>query len=191
MNYKRLPRGYRLFETIDFVRSRRQLLIVNGLSLALAAATIFFGALYSPMDVVWRNYLDAWWILPITALLQVLYILAHELTHGVAMFALTGVKPKYGVKPPYAYCGSTAWLDKRSHDNTALLPAVVWGVVFGVLVQRVPSLWYWPIWTLQISNISGSAGDFYCVVHTFRMPKKILVQDTGVRMRVFAPIEKQ
>ena len=43
------------------------------------------------------------------------------------------------------------------------------------------------LYIIQISNVSGSMGDVYCVLHLARLPREILIQDTGVRMRIFAP----
>ena len=49
----------------------------------------------------------------------------------------------------------------------------------------LPREWFWFIWILQVSNLSGSAGDIYCVWFLARMEGDLLIQDTGVRMRIF------
>ena len=38
---------------------------------------------------------------------------------------------------------------------------------------------------IQLINISGAAGDLFAAVKFSRMPKNILIQDSGVSMRVF------
>ena len=121
----------------------------------------------------------------------VAYIPLHELTHGAVMLALSGVMPTFGLKLPYAYAGSTVWFDRKSHIITALAPVVVWGVIASqLLIAALPGEWFWPLWIVQISNLSGSAGDIYCVWYLMRMEGDLLIQDTGVRMRVMRYVEK-
>ena len=184
MNHRTLPKGYRYAGTLDFMRNRAQLKAVVILSLALIAVSTLAGLLIAPAELSWRLMASRWVLWPALFAALILYIPLHELTHGVAMFALSGVKPKYGLKLPYAYCGSTAWFDRKSHVITALTPVVLWGVGLLVAALRVPREWFWFFWVVQISNLSGSAGDIVCVWLLLRMKGDLLIQDTGVRMRI-------
>ena len=123
--------------------------------------------------------------------MYIAYIPLHELTHGLPMHVLSDVKPSYGLRLPYAYAGSNVWFDRRSHNFIALAPLILWGVVLFTLGRILPEAWWWPLYIIQISNVSGSAGDVYCVLHLSRLPKEILIQDTGTRMLVCAPIPTQ
>ncbi len=184
MTYKTLPPGYRWAGTMDFMRNRGQMLAVVKLALALTVAPLAVGFVIVPPGVSWALMKRG--VLPWLAMFGMLigYIPLHELTHGAAMFALSGVKPTYGLKLPYAYAGSTAWFDRRSHILTALAPIALWGVALGIALWRAPREWFWPLWLVQISNLSGSAGDLYCAWFLWRMPGELLIQDTGVRMRI-------
>lgn len=184
MNHKTLPRGYRYAMTLDFMRDRARIVALLKLSLALIAAPALIGLVLVPVGPSWRLMLSAWYMFPALGAALIAYIPLHELAHGAAMFALSGVPPKFGLKLPYAYAGSTVWFDRPSHIVTALAPVVLWGAALQVAVARTPSEWFWPIWIVQISNLSGSAGDLYCAWLLARMPGDILIQDTGVRMRV-------
>ena len=184
MNHRTLPKGYRYAGTLDFMRNRAQLKAVVILSLALIAVSTLAGLLIAPVELSWRLMASQWVLWPALFAALILYIPLHELTHGVAMFTLSGVKPKYGLKLPYAYCGSTAWFDRKSHVITALAPVVLWGVGLLVAALRVPREWFWFFWVVQISNLSGSAGDIVCVWLLLRMKGDLLIQDTGVRMRI-------
>ena len=192
MNYEQLPGNYRYAATMDFVCNRKQMRAVMILSLILIAAPALAGLALSPIPPAWRFMMDHWYLWFALAAALVIYIPLHELTHGAAMYALSGVKPSYGVKLPYAYAGSTVWFDRRTHILTALAPVVFWGVVLAALAAALPREWFWPIWIVQISNLSGSAGDIYCAWVLARMEGDLLIQDTGVRMRIFRkkdPIE--
>lgn len=185
MNYPTLPRGYRAAATLDFIRNRRQMQAVVKLSLALIVAPALLALPFVPVGPGWALMLSRWYLWPGLLAALALYIPLHELTHGAAMFALSGgVKPLYGLKLPYAYAGSTVWFDRRSHIITALAPVVLWGALLLAAALLAPRQWFWPIWIVQISNLSGSAGDIYCAWILARMEGDLLIQDTGVRMRV-------
>ena len=176
---------------MDFQRNRKMMMAVVKVSLVLTVVPILIGLLVAPVKPSWEWMNARWWAWLALGAALILYIPLHELVHGVAMFALSGVKPKYGLKLPYAYCGSAAWFDRRSHMITALAPVVCFGVALQVAIALTPIEWFWPLWIIQISNLSGSAGDIYCAWALLRMDGDILIQDTGVHMRVFKRIEAE
>lgn len=188
MNFRTLPPGYRYAGMMDFMRNRAQMKAVVILSLALVLLPVAVGLLLAPVGPSWRLMASRWFMWPGLGLALAAYIPLHELTHGVAMFALSGVKPKYGLKLPYAYCGSTVWFDRKSHVITALAPVILWGVALQYAIARLPAAWFWPLWIVQISNLSGSAGDLYTAWALTRMQGDLLIQDTGVRMRIMRRI---
>ena len=185
MNYKTLPKGYRFAGTMEFTRNRKQILAMFKLSIALVVIPAAIGLAICPPWVPLRELGRHWPMWLITAAMLIAYIPLHELTHGIVMHALSGVRPTYGFKLPYAYAGSTVWFDRRSHILTALAPVVLWGIILQVLICTLPGRWFWPLWLTQISNLSGSAGDIYCVWYLMRMEGDLLIQDTGVRMRIY------
>ena len=184
MTCKTLPPGYRYAMTLDFMRNLKQMKAVVCLSLALVIVPVIVGLFAVPVGPSWRLMLSRWTLWPGLFAALILYIPLHELTHGAAMFLLSGVPPKYGLKLPYAYAGSTAWFDRKSHIITALAPVILWGILLQVTIAKAPPEWFWPLWIIQISNLSGSAGDIYCAWVLARMKGDLLIQDTGVRMRV-------
>lgn len=76
----------------------------------------------------------------------------------------------------------TLILDLQKDTKLAL---VVWGAVFLALNLAMGAKHFWFIYMLQLVNVSGAAGDLYVSFRFLRMPKDILVQDTGVSMTVF------
>jgi len=184
VNYRTLPPGYRYAGTLDFMRNRRHVKAMLILSLALIVGPVIVGLLTVPVEPSWRLMASRWTMWPCLGLALIAYIPLHELVHGISMYALSGVKPVYGLKLPYAYAGSTAWFDKKSHIITALAPVVFWGATLQIAIARLPGEWFWPLWIVQISNLSGSAGDIYTAWFLARMQGDLLIQDTGVRMRI-------
>lgn len=190
MNHKTLPKGYRYAGNLDFTRNRRQIVAVLKLAVALTAIPLAIGVAVSlarPGVTAFVRDFRMWLCM---ALMLVAYIPLHELTHGAVMYALSGVKPTFGVRLPYAWAGSTAWFDRRSHVVTALAPLAVWGAILQILIAVLPGRWFWPLWAVQISNLSGSAGDIYCAWALMRMDGELLIQDTGTRMRVMRYVDR-
>lgn len=190
MNHKTLPQNYRYFATLDFTRNRRQIVAVLKLAIALTVIPLIIGIAVTVMKPEVLGFLKRWKLWLSMFAMLIAYIPLHELTHGAVMFALSGVKPSFGVKLPYAYAGSTAWFDRRSHVITALAPLIVWGAVLFILMITLPPRWFWPLLIVQISNLSGSAGDIYCAWVLLKMDGDLLIQDTGTRMRVMRYVEK-
>lgn len=180
--YSRLPEGYRLKERIDLIRNRKQLLFVNGLSIALAVLTVAAGFLLKPAAARfgWLQCLVA------TAAIAV-YIVGHEAVHGVLMWLISREKPRFGFKLMYAYAGSTAYFDKRAYLLIAIAPLAVWAIVLGVLAFALPAVCFWPVWAVQVMNVSGAAGDLYVFFHLIGHAPSILVQDDGAAMKVYLP----
>lgn len=185
MNRVELPEGYRQIRTIDFVNNRRELLLVNIGAVLISIAMLAAGILVHPMTLQELGAIPFW--MPLAALaMSAAYIVLHELTHGLAMHRLSGVKPRYGFRLAYAYAGSDVYFDRRSYVVIALAPVLAWGIVLLALERALPQL-FWMFYIVQIVNISGAMGDFYCTWRVMRLPKTILIQDTGTHMQIFAP----
>lgn len=190
MCYKELPAGYSLAEVIDLQSNRRQFWAVNGLALALAAVLAVAGVLLVPFSSLAGTPL--WEIFAaLFAMLAgiVLYVILHELTHGVFLYAFTRVRPKFGFVGWAAYCGNTAYCDKPRYLIVAVAPLILWGAAFAALnAVLCTGVWFWTVWALQIVNVSGAAGDLFVFFRLLTRPKHILVNDTGLKMRVYAPL---
>jgi len=190
MNHRTLPEGYAHTDTIDLVKNLRQMLIVNLGALAISAVMILAGIAAHDFAPFWAFLGEGFWVAALLAVSFIAYITLHELTHGLVMYARTGVKPKYGFTGMYAYAGARAYFDRPSYIMVALAPVVVWGVVFAALCMLLPEKWFWFFYILQIQNISGAAGDIYCTYFVLKKPRDILIIDSGTDMQIFAPQPK-
>ena len=188
-----LPENYRKHFTLNLQKNKKDALLVNLFSLLIAAALIvpmcFF---HSPLELLDLSRGFGVYFLKLGVLVVglVAYIFLHEMVHGIAMKRLGCHKVHYGFTGLYAYAGSEDYFGKKNYRIIALAPVVVWGVVLAVLNVLVPTEWFWVVYWIQISNLSGAAGDFYVSWKFRKLPDDILVQDTGVEMTVFVPQEK-
>ena len=183
-----LPEDYGEIYSLNLQKDKRTAIIVNLLALAIAAVMAvsmnFFVPVTSVFDMsggIVRYFLR----LAALIVLMVLYMVLHELVHGIAMKLCGTKRVKYGFTGLYAFAGSEDYYDKKSYIFIALAPIVLWGTVLAVVNFFVPTEWFWIVYMIQLINISGAAGDLFAAVKFSRMPKNILIQDSGVSMRVF------
>ena len=183
-----LPEDYGEIYSLNLQKDKRAAIIVNLLALAIAAVMAvsmnFFVPVTSFFDMsggIVRYFLR----LAALIVLMVLYMVLHELVHGIAMKLCGTKRVKYGFTGLYAFAGSEDYYDKKSYIFIALAPIVLWGTVLAAVNFFVPTEWFWIVYMIQLMNISGAAGDLFAAVKFSRMPKNILIQDSGVSMRVF------
>ena len=115
----------------------------------------------------------------------VVYMVLHELVHGIAMRLCGTKKIKYGFTGMYAFAGSEDYYYKKPYIFIALAPVVLWGVVLAIITPLVPEQWFWVVYMIQVTNISGAAGDLFVTVKFSRFSDSILVKDYGVGMSVY------
>lgn len=179
--YTELPEGYKEIYKVDLQQNKKLAFWLN-----------FFAALVgvAMFAVAWiwvgNPFKMPTWMWLVMAAADVAYIVLHELVHGITM-KICGTKTvKYGFTGLYAFAGSKDYYDKKAYITIALAPVVVWGVVLAIAQIFTPVEFFWIPWFIQITNISGAAGDAYVTAKFSKLPKDILVTDYGVGMTVYS-----
>ncbi len=184
-----LPKGYREMYSIDLQKNKKISLLVNLSAVLIAVLLIVPMHFIVPISSLFdmgngvKNYIFRFVAL---IFLLILYMVLHELVHGLAMRICGTKKIKYGFTGMYAYAGSNDYYDKKSYIFIALAPVVLWGIVIAVVNPFVPIEWFWVVYFIQITNLSGAAGDLFVTVKFSLLPKNILIKDYGVGMIVFS-----
>lgn len=185
-----LPEGYREIYTVDLQKNKKMALWINVLALVVAAVMVIAMNFFVPFSTVFSMeqgivlYMLRFLVLVVGS---VLYIVLHELTHAAVMRIYGAKKVRFGYTGLYAFAGSEQdYFDRFSYIQIALAPLVVWGLILAVLGLLLPIEWFWVIYLIQISNVSGAAGDLFVSLRFSRMPSDILVRDTGVSMTVYS-----
>ena len=175
---KTMPEGYKKSMTIDLLNDKKPMLTVCVINLVLLILTFSLGFLFSSFKF------NFWLILSVP--LIYIYMLLHEFVHGIFMYSFSNVKPSYGFNLAYAYAGSTAYFSKVHYIIIALSPIVIWGIVLAVICYfTVDTKFFWMFYLVECVNISGAAGDIYVTFLFSKLPKNILVNDTGIKMTVY------
>ena len=185
-----LPENYSKVFDIDLKENKKMAAIVNVAGVAIMAVMILTALrFHSVRDLFDMSDGLGAYIARFAAIVvgSIAYIIVHELIHGFFMKRFSGIKPKYGYTFVYAYAGSDAYFNKRDYLIIALSPLVILGVIIAIINAFVPETWFWVIYFIQICNISGAAGDMYVTVKLLRQPADILINDSGVAMKVYAP----
>ncbi len=189
-----LPENYIQRTVIDLEKDKKAFWFVNILSLVIAALMVAIGVWAVPLDLEpdADNFVLEL-LLPLIVLLAGIfaYIVLHEAVHGVFMYAFSRVRPRFGFKLVFAYAGSEAYFDKIRYIVIALAPVVFWGMVLLIIDLFCKGIWFWVFYIIQVCNVGGAAGDLYVTAKILRMPKDILIQDTGTQMTVFAPVQEK
>ena len=186
---KELPVGYKKIFSVNLQKDKKIATIINVGAILIAVLMAVPMNFYIPISTLFdftqgvKNYFTRFIVLMVS---MIAYLILHEAVHGVAMKICGTKKVKYGFTGLYAYAGSDDFYDKKSYIFIALAPVVLWGIVLAVVNCFVSQNWFWGVYLIQISNISGAAGDIYVTAKFSKMPDDILVTDCGVGMTVYS-----
>lgn len=184
-----LPDGYKEIYFIDLQKNKRMALLVNLLATLISVVLVVPMHFAIPITILFSfekglgNYFLKFGVL---FLLIILYMVLHELVHGIAMKICGTKKVKYGFTGMYAFAGSDDYYHKKPYIFIALAPVVLWGVVIAIINPFITKEWFWVVYFLQVTNLSGAAGDLFVTIKFSRFPKDILVKDYGVGMTVYS-----
>lgn len=187
--FETLPQGYKEILSIDLQKNKKLMLLVNGIAIMLAVPMFVLGARLVPVFTLFDMsggmgaYFARFGVL-VGAI--VVYMVLHELTHGLIMKLCGTKKIRFGFTGMYASAGSDDYYPKLPYICIALAPIVLLGIVVAAINALVPEEWFWVVYFVQITNVSGAGGDLYVTARFASLPKDILVRDYGVGMHVFS-----
>lgn len=186
---KTLPEGYKEIYSIDLQKDKKMSLLVNLIAIAIAILLVVPMIFLVPISTLFstENGFGDYAIRFLALIVfMIVYMVLHELVHGIAMKMCGTEKIRYGFTGMYAFAGSDDYYGKKPYIFIALAPVVLWGIVLAIITPLVPIEWFWVVYFIQIINISGAAGDLFVTVRFSRLPKDILVKDHGVGMTVYS-----
>lgn len=184
-----LPAGYRQYLTIDLQKDKKTALKVNLWGAAIGVVLLVIGWLaVTPASLFdMQGGLGAY-VLRFAVIMAGLlaYVVLHELTHAAVMKHYGSEKVRFGFTGMYAYAGSEAdYFGKKPYAVIALAPLAVWTLILTPVCFLVPQDWFWVVWLIEITHLSGCIGDIYVTLRLRCEPEDIYVMDTGVKMTVF------
>lgn len=187
--FQTLPEGYRRIFRVDLQKNRKQAYLVNGAAIAITLAMFIIGRALVPFSMFFdiSGGLRPFFV-RVLALIggAAAYVLLHELIHAVLMKLCGTEKVKLGFSGGYFYAGSQDYYPKLPYFCIALAPVIILGLILLAASFTVSAQWFWVPYFIQITNISGAAGDIFVVLRFAPLPADILVRDHGTSMQVYS-----
>ena len=197
---EKLPENYRLVKTVDATKAPFAV-VFNLLSLVMmvGAFAVLYFAFGTDVSLIKEQFLTLPDFTKILALLLlvvgfIVYIVLHELVHGVVYKAFTKRKLTFGVTMTCAYCGVPDVFVYRTASLCALLaPFVIFSIAFIVPMFFLQNtVWFLLLATLFAMHFGGCVWDLYItVLYVFKFRDgKTLMRDTGPVQTFYLPHEK-
>jgi len=149
-NYIELPNDYKEILQIDLQKDKKLAFLVNIIALVIIIAMVIMGSFFVPITELFDGMSTLQWGVVLVGL--IVYMVLHELVHGVTMYLYSKQKPFYGFTGMYAYAGSNAYFNKKHYRVIALAPIVVWGIVLLIMNLIFKEKWFWIIYFIQMMN---------------------------------------
>jgi len=176
--------GYRHLTTLDLKADKQAARVVQLLFVVIAGAFAVAALLLDlPLASGWGRGVSV----VVTLVACLLYMWAHEATHGVLLTAFSGHRSRYALRLPYLTTGNDAFVGRGVFLVVALGPLVLWGVVLLGLFVVMPSDAHLTVYILSALNLAGSAGDLFQAWWVARLPADAKLRDNGNQTTVMVP----
>lgn len=193
--YEALPENYEKVFEIN-AKNKKTAIIFNLISLAVTviAAVIAFLTkdILSDAEIITTKDLIEFAIKMICfAVSMLVYIIAHELLHGIAYKVMTKHKLKFGISLSCAFCGvPDVFVNKKTALIAVSAPLVVFGLIFGALTAVfwfVDGLLYILSFLLLGLHLGGCCGDIYLIyILLFKYnDESLLINDSGPKQTIY------
>ena len=189
---KELPDGYQPAKTVD-VGEKRFAILMN-LAATLLTAVVGVGGFFlkfagdpgSAIPDLSNVWLFEGWLFAILVSL-IVYLVLHELTHGIVYKILTGEKLTFGLKLSCAFCGvPDVYVTRKTALLALLAPFTVFSVAFLVPFFLLSGSLSFSFLVLFSLHFGGCAGDHYdTFLLLFRLKGNLLMRDTGPRQTFY------
>lgn len=129
--------------------------------------------------------------------LMIVYIVLHELVHGIFYKALTGEKLTFGISWSCAFCGvPNIYTSRRTSLLSASAPLIVFTLIMlpvQIAFFFVHPLLYWMMAFIFGIHLGGCCGDGFLILLLlvrFKNPRT-LIRDTGPEQYIYVPVSEE
>ncbi len=190
-SYDSLPDGYAQAGIVDLKNNRQASILLN----VFASIPLLIAYLWVSYAVTERGmeFSQTFFIIAVFFSLYIVYIILHELTHGIVYSLRTGHKLCFGFDGLIAWCGVPGiYVSRKTAIEALVAPLLVYSIVFGLLIAFVPSFSWKMIFVLLLTaHLGGCAGDIYdtwLLAFRYNNPKTLMLDDGPVQ-RFYEPID--
>ena len=200
-NFERqLPEGYKQALYIN-AKDAKLGIILNVVSLVIMLVVAVLAILTVTVNDSLSNALEQGYPFEIAfsgiifMVLMLVYVVLHELVHGIAYKTLTGEKLTFGISWSCAYCGvPNIYTYRKTAIISVMAPLVVFSVLFVIalaILYSISPLYYLAVAFVFGMHLGGCSGDIYVLylLLTKFKNKKTLMRDTGPEQFFYIPEE--
>ena len=197
-NFERvLPDGYKEALHLN-AKNFKVGLILNVISVAVWFSVMALSVL--PIAITNRmteppSMLKIYLYFVIFLMLVLIYMVLHEIVHGIAYKSLTGEKLSFGLSWSCAFCGlPNTYVYRKTALIAAASPFVLFSVVFialTVVFYFINPMLYFLFASIFGMHLGGCSGDiYYILLFLFKFKdKRVLSRDTGPEQFIYIPSE--
>ena len=192
--YLELPNDYKLDKEID-AKSFKVGLIMNLLALVLmvipAALLIWFRIknITALMEEIEEgNVFPTLLFMILFFVAYIVYIVLHELTHGIAYKITTKQKLTFGFNLFVAFCGVPhIYISKKTALIALLAPFITYTIILLPLALFINNAYAALLFILLFSgHFGGCVGDLYCtILLLFKYDNTVILRDTGPKQSFY------
>lgn len=183
---KELPQGYEADFTVD-AENKKTAVLMNVAALVITAILIVASYfLIKPTDFL-ENFRVSRYFIVVGVLF--VYIVLHELVHGIAYKLMTKQKLKFGITFSAAFCGvPDIYVYRKTALVSLLAPLTVFSVLLILAAVLLKNEWD-KLYALILFSIhfGSCAGDIYdTVLYLFKFrDSSVLMRDTGPKQTFY------
>lgn len=109
-----------------------------------------------------------------------LFLVLHELIHGLFFAFFTRNRPVYGLRAGFAFAAAPGWFFSRAqYVPIGLAPLILLTMAGMLLAVILPVSLLFPLLLGMTANAAGAVGDIWIIYRVLRERGKILVEDLG------------
>ena len=185
--YKELPENYEKFYEID-AQNNKLGIILNVLAFVLGIVVMipFFFIYKFNIELSLYTLL----MLIILSLGLLVYLVLHELVHGIVYKLLTHEKLTFGISMTVAFCGvPNIYVSKKTALLAVFAPFVVFSITFLLCIFLIPDSTIKLLFIILFGlHFGGCIGDLYVGFILLKNKGKILVNDTGPKQTFYREV---
>jgi len=184
-----LHKDYEKIKSLDWEKIKVPKIINRG-TLFLIVLSIFIGQYYVSLSELIESIIQMPLLALLIPLLIFVYIIFHELIHGILMKYFSGITPQYGISGPFIFAKSEAIFNKNAYILITLAPMLILGITSLVLSFVIPGTGVWLAILLWIINLYASRGDLQAIILLKDYPRTYGIKDDGDSLQIYKPLKR-
>lgn len=185
--YLELPENYKLDKTIDMKKMSTNIFL-NVLNILFVIISFLILIPLKFKEIKIDNLIELSIVMFIALIGFIIYIVLHELTHGLFYKIFTKQKLTFGVSLTYAYCGvPNIYVRKKEAIIACLSPLIIFSIIFLTLIFILPPNYInLSIIILFSFHFGGCSGDIYLsLILLTKYDKDTYIKDTGPTQYIY------